>query len=242
MPSCLPLDRVAPTRRPSAKPSGVQRWSELLFVHWTFSPELVRPLVPPELELDLWDGRAWVGVVPFRMENVRPSWMPFSMDFLETNVRTYVHRRGEPGIFFFSLEASSWLAVKAARIGWGLPYFHAEMATTRDQDHVRYTSRRRATGARFEADYTLGELLGPSPVDTLEHFLLERYLLFSVKNGVVSRGHVHHPPYSAQRATLGELHEDLLVAAGLPRSEDAPASVHFASSVDVEVFGPWPEV
>src|SRR4051794_21808452 len=107
MVDCVELDREAPRRRPEGPSAGTQRWRELLFLHWSFEPDVVRPLVPASFELDLWQGRAWVGLIPFRMEATRPSWLPkrAGIDFLETNLRTYVHRRGEPGIYFFSLEA-----------------------------------------------------------------------------------------------------------------------------------------
>jgi len=239
MPSCLPLDRIAQARRPRGSPSGTQRWRELLFVHFTFAPELVRALVPKELELDLWDDRAWVGLVPFKMEGIRPRFAPFGLDFLETNLRTYVHYRGEPGVFFFSLEASSWLAVKAARLGWGLPYFHADMSTRREGERVHYAAKRRHTKVETSVEYSLGERLGPSKEGTLEHFLLERYVLLTAGKGRVSRGQVHHVPYPAQRATLHALKDELVVAAGLPQPTEAPASVLYASGVDVEVFGPW---
>src|SRR5688572_14478242 len=123
------IDRVSPTKRPEGTNAGTQNWRELLFVHWTFEPEIMRKLVPDVLELDLWEGRAYVGLVPFAMEDVRPAFSPrvLGMDFLETNLRTYVVHNGEPGVWFFSLEAASRLAVKAARMMWGLPYFHAEM-------------------------------------------------------------------------------------------------------------------
>lgn len=236
------LDRIAPTRRPEGvAPSGTQRWRELLFVHWALPAEAVRPLVPAALELDLWNGEAWVGLVPFKMQDIRTAWMPKNagLDFLETNLRTYVHHRGAPGVSFFSLEASSFLAVHAARLGWGLPYHFAAMQTARDGGHITYGSKRAKGGAGVQVEYELGEPLGPSAPGTLEHFLLERYLLFAWRGGKVHRGHVHHPPYPAQRATLKALDEGLLAAAGLTRPA-TPASVHYAEGVDVEVFGPWP--
>ncbi len=201
----------------------------------------MRPLLPAALELDLWEGQAWVGLVPFKMHDIRTSWMPRAagLDFLETNLRTYVHHRGAPGVYFFSLEASSFLAVHAARLGWGLPYHHAAMQTARAGDRVTYGSRRNRGGAHLALEYEVGALLGPSAPGTLEHFLLERYLLFSWRGGKVHRGQVHHPPYPAQRATLHRLDEGLLQAAGLTRPA-SPAAVHFAQGVDVEVFGPWP--
>jgi uncharacterized protein len=239
---CLDLDRLAPTRRPEGPASGTQRWSELLFAHWSFPLELVRPLVPASLELDPWDGRAWVGLVPFKMEAIRSSWMPrrAGLDFLETNVRTYVHHRGEPGVFFFSLEASSWLAVRVARLGWGLPYFHAEMSSEREGSTLRYRSRRKAQDAALHAEWELGDVLGPQAPGTLDHFLLERYLLFNERGGRVHKGHVHHVPYPAQRARTTRLEQTLLGAAGLPDPSTAPEALHYAAGVDVEVFGPWP--
>lgn len=239
----LALDRIGPTRRPEGSNSGTQRWTELLFVHWTYPIEVVRPLVPPEVELDPWNGRMHVGLVPFRMQQIRPWWLPrvMALDFLELNMRTYVHYRGRPGVWFFSLEASSWLAVQAARTGWSLPYHHAAMSVTREGERVTYDSQRRAdASARLEARYEIGPALGPSVPGTLEHFLLERYLLFSKRNGVILEGQVHHRPYPAHRARLESVREGLIAAAGLPAPDGLPELAHFSPGVDVEVFGPWP--
>lgn len=241
--SAVDLDRVSPTRRPEGKPAGTQRWTELLFLHWTYEPDAVRNLVPPELELDLWDGQAYVGLVPFRMGAVRSSWMPrtVGLDFLETNVRTYVHHKGRPGVYFFSLEASSALAVKVARVGWGLPYFHAEMEMKTDGDRVEYRSRRTEDPpASLAASYLRGERLGPSEPGTLQFFLLERYLLFSTRGGRVHEGQVHHVPYPAEAPRDVRVEESLLQAAGLPPHGAEPATAHWSRGVDVEVFGPYP--
>ena len=91
------VDRIAPTHRPDRRPAGWQRWRELLFVHWPIPVEALRPLIPERLHIDTFDGVAYIGVVPFAMEGVQPWWVPFGMDFLETNLRTYVHINGEPG-------------------------------------------------------------------------------------------------------------------------------------------------
>lgn len=243
MPEAVPLDRVAPTRRPAGPAAGHQRWRELLFVHWSFDAALVRALVPPALELDLWDGRAWVGLVPFRMEATRTRWMPraLGLDFLETNLRTYVHRAGMPGVYFFSLEAASWLAVKAARMTWGLPYFHAAMTAERDGDRVHYRSRRKAAAAAaLDVTYDVGDPLGPSAVGTLQHFVLERYHLFADKRGRLRRGQVHHLPYPARQATLVALDDGLVAAAGLPGGR--LETIHYSDGVEVEVFGPYHDV
>ena len=238
------MDRITPTMRPNLPAAGTQKWRDLLFVHWTFPASVLRPLVPAVLDLDTWEGsegRVHVGLVPFVMQGIRSSWMPkiVGLDFLETNVRTYVSYRGRPGVYFFSLDASSWLAVQVARIGWGLPYFHADMSIDKAGDAMAYRSERKSGGAKIDTKWRLGEMLGPSAPGTLEHFLLERYLLFSEKGGQLYEGQVHHAPYPAQRAQLDALEETLVSAAGLP-THGAPESVHFASGVDVEVFGPWP--
>lgn len=234
------IDRIGPTKRPVGKNSGTQRWRDLLFVHWEVAPGELRALIPGELELDLYEGRAYVGVVPFAMQGVRPSWWPssFAFSFLETNVRVYVHYKGRPGVYFFSLEAASWLAVKAARAGWGLPYHYASMSMHRDDaGTTRYsTTRRGGRAPGLTAEYQLGKVLGPARPGSLEFFLLERYLLFSEHKGRLQCGQVHHRPYPAQHATLLSLEENLVAAAGLTRPDKPPALVHYASGVDVEVF------
>jgi uncharacterized protein len=240
--SALALDRISPTRRPDGANAGTQNWRELLFVHWALPLDAVRPLIPKAIELDPWDGRAWVGLVPFRMQQIRPSWLPraLALDFLELNLRTYVHFRGRPAVWFFSLEASSWLAVRAARAGWSLPYHHAKMTTSREGDRIRFDSTRRSDGSRFDVEYEIGEELGPSVPGTHEHFLLERYLLLSQRRGAILEGQVHHTPYVAHRARLARVHDDLIAAAGMPRREGPPDAVHSSAGVDVEVFGPGP--
>ncbi len=231
------MDRHAPSIRPEGSNAGTQRWRELLFMHWSVPVHAMRAVVPSALELDLSDGRAWVGVVPFLMRDIAPSWWPsaFAFDFLECNVRTYVHYDGEPGVYFLSLEASSWLAVKAARVGWGLPYHHAAMTSERG----RFRTTRKSDGAHLEVAYEVGAPVD-APLGSREHFFLERYLLFSEKGGRLVRGQVHHAPYPAQAATVTACEESLIAAAGLPPSAGPPELVHYAEGVDVEVFAPVP--
>jgi len=239
-----PMDRVAPSVRPEGKNAGTQRWRDLLFVHWPVPEALVRPLIPDRLSLDTHDGVLYVGIVPFAMFDVRPSWLPGFMDFdfLETNLRTYVHLDGDaPGVWFFSLEAASWLAVQAAKTGFGLPYHHAAMTMLKENDETVYeTIRRSGSNPRFFARYTTGEYLGPSAPGTLQHFLLERYHLYAMQDGALKRGTVHHTPYPAHRATVLEVHDELMAAAGLPQPQGLPPVAHFSPGVDVEVFALQP--
>ena len=239
--NALELDRIGPTRRPDLRNAGTQGWSELLFVHWSYPVEAVRPLVPSEIELDPWEGRMFVGLVPFRMQRIRPSWLPerLGLDFLELNARTYVHYRGRPAVWFFSLEASSWLAVKAARAGWSLPYYYADMQSERSGNRFTYRSLRRSGDAAFEARYEIGEELGPSEPGSLQHFLLERYLLLSKRRGSIWEGQVSHLPYPARSVNVEHIEQSILQAARLPAPVDPPAIAHYSPGVEVEVFGPW---
>lgn len=232
------MDRIAPTRRPTRSAVGYQRWRDLLFVHWALPPSVVRPLLPEPLELDLWEGSCFLGIVPFRMRSVRPSWWPrvAGINFLETNVRTYVSYRGRPGVYFFSLDANHLPAVWAARLGWGLPYYYARIYL--EQQGTRFRAgleRRGAAGCDFV--YETGEPLGPSQPESLEFFLLERYLLFVAGRGGILTGQVHHQPYPAYRAQVHESRESLLAAAGLPAANGLPLYAHYSTGVDVEVFG-----
>jgi uncharacterized protein YqjF (DUF2071 family) len=234
------IDRIAPTYRPAARPRGFQSWRTLLFLHWPVSVSELRSIVPAGLEIDTHEGVAYVGLVPFAMEGVRPLWLPeaLSMAFLETNVRTYVHVGGrDPGVYFFSLDAASRVAVRVARAFWSLPYELSEMTLERHGDAVRYrVTRRSGTRPRLELAYRIDAPLGPSAPGTLEHFLLERYLLHVERRGRLWTGQVHHQPYPVQCAELHELGDELIAATGLSVNGPAPL-VHYAEGVDVEIFG-----
>lgn len=236
----MQIDRLAATHRPEGRAAGYQRWRQLAFVHWRVPIAALRPLVPEALAIDTFDGDAFIGIVPFTMQGVRPWWapaLPGISSFHETNVRTYVHRDGkDPGVWFFSLEAANRLAVAIARTFWHLPYHHARMTIAVGDGELRYASERRANGALFRgACRPRGEPRPASP-GTLEHFLAERYLLYARKrDGRLRRGQVHHAPYPLQPAELADWDESLLAAAGIERPAGAPL-VHFASGVDVEVF------
>ncbi len=191
--------------RPWAVPSGswlmAQTWERLLFAHWAVSPEQVREHVPPELPLDTWDGRAWVGVTPFRLSGLRARAtppVPYLSAFLELNARTYVTLDGKPGIWFFSLDTESRLAVQAARRGYRLPYFHARMAEEVSGDEIAYRSERVSRGARpaeFAASYGPAGGRFTAEPGSLEHFLTERYCLYAHDGGAVFRAEIHHPPW-----------------------------------------------
>jgi uncharacterized protein YqjF (DUF2071 family) len=240
--------------RPYPLPEGLwvlrMRWHDLLFMHWPVPEGWLRPLIPPSLELDTFDKSAWLGVVPFRMEDVRPRFLPgvpWLSSFPELNLRTYVTHRGKPGIWFFSLDAHNPIAVRLARATFGLPYFDAEMSCEARGEEVRYESVRTHKGAppaRFVASYRpVGERFDSSP-GTLENFLTERYCLYSAGvanrasgSGRVRRGDIHHRLWPLQRAEaeVEELEMTTQIGVTLPDTEPI---LHYARRLDVVAWTP----
>jgi uncharacterized protein len=217
-----------------------QTWDDLLFAHWAVRVEAVRAHVPDVLPVDTWDGMAWVGVTPFRLNGLRLRATPpppVLSSFRELNARTYVTIGGKAGIWFFSLDASSRLAVEAARRTYRLPYFHARMSAERDGASIHYRSRRRANGerpARFEAVYEADGPIFQATRGTLEHFLTERYCLYTVDGGRVFVAEIHHRPWPLQPATA-EIRENTMPPPGI--ATDGEPLLHYAARQDVVI---WP--
>ncbi len=253
-PDLSPITRAAAAERPAGPPAGHQRWTNLLFIHWRLPPEAVRQFLPAALTLDTWEGDAWIGLVAFYMSRVRARWLPPVPGlswFCETNVRTYVHFRGrDPGVWFFSLDASNSTAVRFARRFWHLPYFRADMSLERRGATVACDSRRLWPGTGspgYTIEAEVGPLLGaglgdrplppgPAAAGTLESFLAERYILYVQDSaGQLHAGRVHHPPYPLRDARVVSLDESLMSAAGFSRP-DHPAHVAFSDGVSVEIF------
>jgi uncharacterized protein YqjF (DUF2071 family) len=218
-------------------------WANLAFLHWRVPVEEMRARVPAELELDLFDGEAWLGVTPFEMRNVRVEGLPpvpTASDFPELNVRTYVRRGDRAGVWFFSLDAASLLAVVTARMVTGLPYFHAGMSAREVKEDVVYSSDRaeeRATSARFRARYRpTGDVFASKP-GSLEHFLTERYSLFVKAAGVLRRLDIEHVPWPLQPASAEVDVNTMAQAAGF-KLPDEPPHVLFSRTLDV--VANWP--
>lgn len=219
------------------------RWSDLAFLHWPVTADALRPLIPRELTLDIFDGTAWLGVVPFQMQKTRYRWaprIPTATDFHEVNVRTYVHSGDRAGVWFLSLDAASRLAVWGARSMLNLPYHHATMQMQLSPNEVRYTSRRTGRpAAEFQAAYrATGEIFHAEP-GTLEHWLTERYCLFGQqRSGLVYYLDVHHLPWPLQQGAATLERNTLAEASGVQLPDRAPL-VHVAKTLDVWA---WPPV
>jgi uncharacterized protein YqjF (DUF2071 family) len=220
-------------------------WRDLLFLHWEFDAAVVQALLPDGLEVDTFGGRAYVGLVPFTMGQVRPNFVPnlgrlghFYEDFAELNVRTYVKRNGVPGVWFFSLDAASTPAVLTARAWFRLPYFRARMRFWRGRDGaLSFWSKRLWPSPKPAICATRYRPTGnaqPAEPASLEHFLVERYVLYSRKNGQWYSGRVSHTPYQIQEAEVEMLRESCLAAAGFTKPNLAPHAI-YSRGVDVDV-------
>jgi uncharacterized protein len=244
MPS--PLDRTE--HRPWPLPAGpwvmAQSWHNLLFAHWPIDSAILRPHVASALEIDLFEGRAWIAVVPFSMTGVRlrltPA-LPWFSAFPELNVRTYVTAGGKPGVWFFSLDAANPIAVAAARLTFHLPYFRARMSCEAATGQVRYKSERTHRGARvgvFEGSYRPTGDVFEAKAQSLEHFLTERYCLYAASPaGTIFRGEIHHPPWQLQTAEA-EFSRNTMTEVNGIRLPNGKPLLHYAQRQDVLVWPP----
>jgi uncharacterized protein YqjF (DUF2071 family) len=214
------------------------RWHDLLFLHWPVSADLIRPLIPSGLELDTFDGSAWIGIVPFRMSGVRPHGFPrfAGLAFEELNVRTYVWSPGRSGVWFFSLDATNRLAVRTARAWYGLPYFDARMSLQSERETFHYRSirtDRRSTGAEFHASYKpAGEVYHSAP-ETLDRWFTDRYCLYTVdRGGRLGYADIHHAPWPLQPAEVELRVNTMTLPVGIKLPDTAPLA-HFARRIDV---------
>jgi uncharacterized protein YqjF (DUF2071 family) len=244
------------------------RWRHLLFAHWpVLDTAALRALVPAELEIDTFDGRAWVGLVPFTMEDFSPRVLPpvpgglragmrKVTDFHECNVRTYVYPRGRSddpaarGVWFFSLDAASRLAVWGARRFFCVPYFNARMHLHRDGDVIDYCVERLAlhphpfplapqpsvAAPTLNCRWRALEALPPSQPGDIAHFLTERYFLYAMRGGALHRGRIAHPPWPLRRAELLSLDDSLVQAAGVEIDHARGPLLHHADALDVRAW------
>jgi uncharacterized protein YqjF (DUF2071 family) len=219
-----------------------QTWRDLLFAHWPVSPAALRPLLPAGLELDVFAGDAWLGIVPFRISRLAPRGAPgrLALAFPELNVRTYVVAGGKPGVWFFSLDAASALAVIGARAAYHLPYFWAAMRVANDAGAIVFASHRRHPGAPsagFVARYWPTGPVSFSTPGSLEHWLTARLCLYAAdRAGRLSRVEINHPPWPLQPAAWAVEQNTMAAAHGIALT--GRPLLHFARGIDVVAWRP----
>jgi uncharacterized protein len=216
-----------------------QTWCDLLFAHWRVSPQALRTVLPAEIPVDLFDGSAWIGVTPFEVRGLRPRGappMPLLSRFPEVNVRTYATIDGKPGIWFLSLDASSRLAVAGARRVYRLPYHRAEMAIERRADGIAFRSRRIVQEASLSATYAPSGPRFAAMPGSLEHFLTERYCLYTLDaQRRILRADIHHAPWPLQPAD-GRFDVNTMTAPYGISLPPEPPLLHFAARQDVVIW------
>lgn len=240
------LDDRLSVRNPPAGRRAVmyQQWRNLLFLHWEIEPEIIQQSLPPGLTVDTFEGRAYLGLVPFFMQGIRPRGLPAVPGlsrFQEVNVRTYVYdESGTPGVWFYSLDANQWLAVRIARRFFHLPYFDARMSFSDESGVIEYDSHRRTPEHRESSRFRYGgrEECGTAEPGSLDFFLVERYILFAHdrrRNRLFS-GQVHHCPYPLCEVDVSEQDASLLELAGFAAPGRPPDLAHMSRGVDVDIY------
>jgi uncharacterized protein YqjF (DUF2071 family) len=225
---------------PPARPWLIrQTWRNLLFAHWPVAPAALRPLIPAQLELETFGGDAWIGVVPFALSYLSDRRVPHRLylDFLELNVRTYVTLGERPGVWFFSLDAASLVAVSGARSAYHLPYYWATMQMTEQDGWISYRSQRRGNpDVRFAGRYRpTGPVFESGPA-SLERWLTARYCLYATNRaGHIQRAEINHDPWQLQPAEAEITVNSMASAQGVALS-GAPI-LHFARRMDVVNWG-----
>lgn len=218
-----------------------QKWGKLLFMHWRFDPDLLRPLIPAGLEIDTFEGAAWIAIVPFTMWDIRafPPYapaMPGLNAMHELNVRTYVQLNGTPGVWFFSLDCTNAAAVFGARTFYYLPYYNAEITLEQNESEIVYYSKRTDKPlATLETTWTIGHSLPQSEPESLEFFLTERYCLFSEHKGNLYRARIHHRPWPLQSATVSRHSSTMIQSLGLAEPAESPV-LHYAEEIAVDIW------
>lgn len=213
-------------------------WEQLTMLHWRYPAEDVQALLPKGLTVETFDGSAWVGLVPFHMKVDVPfaPEMKRILHFPETNVRTYVHgTSGEPGVFFWSLEASSLAAVVTARASYHVPYFWSTMKLEQSGSRIRYETTRRwpkPKGARSLVEIEIGEPFDPRDGHDLDRFLTARWALYGNVGPWISYAKMFHEPWPLYHASVISWDDQLVATTGLAQPTAEPV-VHYSPGVTV---------
>jgi len=228
--------------RPPGTPVILQNWRDLLFLHWEYEAAEIERTLPAGLHADTFGGKAYIGVVPFFVRELRPPLLPalpFISDFLELNVRTYVYdEAGTPGIWFYTLDANHLAGVEAARLLYHLPYRYAKIEAQKDETTNRVDFAVAVNGVAANMSYRLRGTIQSAPPNSLEFFLIERYALFAANEGRLFTARVHHSPYPLCEAIVDEFDDRLFLDHGFVSPRRSPDHIIASTGVDVEVFAP----
>lgn len=212
-----------------------QSWRDVLFIHWPVSPDILRPYIPSSLNIDILDGCAWVGVVVFVMQGIYPRGLPtisVTPKFSEVNVRTYVEYEGKPGVYFLSLEVGDWASLTIAKKWYHLPYQHADISIEKKGQTYYYESIRKGnTTITSKGMYTplLDECIPKE--GTLDHWLLERYCLYSTNSQTnLYCGEIHHRPWTLQKVKVEIMKNTLFTSFNMDL--DIEPIYHFSKGID----------
>jgi uncharacterized protein len=235
------------TTRPIHRPVMLQGWHNLSSVHWRYDPRRVQALLPKGFTVDIFDGSAWVGLIPFEMRRIRLPFGPrgglsagrFST-FPETNIRTYIRdARGRRGVWFFSLDITRLAPTLVARVGYGLPYCTARMTIETAGNRVSYRSDRtwpRPRGPHSDLSVDIGSRVSVAP-DSLEAFLSARWALGSTFARRLVWAEIEHPEWPLHHASVVDCDESLVVAAGLRPPQGEPIAL-WSPGVEVRIGRP----
>ena len=235
----FPIDHL-PFPMPSRKHTLSQEWRNLTFMHWEVDIVKLQAHLPAGLEVDTYDGKAYVGIVPFVMKNVRPTWFfstPFVSTFPEFNIRTYVTKDGIPGVYFLTLEAKSMVTCSYAPKAYGLPYRYAKGKVSKHGNNIHWNSSRDNGKLNLIGSTEITGEQTQAKSGTMEEFLFERYSLYTNKNGKVMRGYTHHKKWDFQDAKVTVTENSLTKSFDLGiKKLLEPDFVHFSSGVRVRTY------
>lgn len=235
------FERLATRERPQGQPLMHQTWGKLLFMHWRIDARQLRPLIPERLQIDEFDGSAWIAIAPFTMWDIRafPPYIPPIPGLNsahELNVRTYVHFDRVPGVWFFSLDCNSAAAVLGARAFFHLPYYNAHINLKQQDETIDYTlTRTDNPPAGYYATWRIGEPIPFAHPGSLEFFLTERYCLYSEDKGQLHRARIHHQPWPLKKAELRSFDSTMIESHSLPTPQGEPL-LHYCEELSVEIW------
>ncbi|MFT3794379.1 YqjF family protein [Flavobacterium sp.] len=212
-----------------------QQWNHVLFFHWSVDPELLQPMLPKNLDLDLFDGKAYVSLVPFSMQQIRPKFLPAFQpvsDFHEVNIRTYVIKDGKPGVYFFNLEAGKSLSAFISRQLSGMPYEKAKI----ERSQGKYVSSNAFRHFFLDIEFAIKEKCNDKT--EIEKFLTERYAAYVDIKGKLFRYDIHHKEWEIKTVDIQKLHLDYRLP-GLEFAKKQPDLIHYSDGVEVLA---WPKV